>query len=148
VEIIKILQMILKQCHDVIRYLLNPGYAQFNFMLFFLSISIVSIASKWVGLHASFDRRVLGGPASWIGALLIALIIWKFFSQYIRQSARAKAMLRAKELPCLNCGYPLMTDEKLICSECGKHFERSKTIEIWRNRYLIDPFPFEVVDDQ
>ena len=82
------------------------------------------------------------------GGALIMLVVYKYFSRFARESAKAKRMLSAKELPCLKCGYPLMTAEYLICSECGEHCQRSKTIEIWRSRYLVDPFPFEEVSDK
>lgn len=141
-------KMCLKQCCILLRHLLKPGYAQFGVFPFTLSIIAVSFVSDWFSQYVSIGKQVLGGLASWVGGALIMLVVYKYFSRFARESAKAKRMLSAKELPCLKCGYPLMTAEYLVCSECGEHCQRSKTIEIWRSRYLVDPFPFEEVSDK
>ncbi len=126
----------------------TPKFAEYKFFTLLFYTLVIGFSTKFAGGMLGLDRGAFGGPSAWVGGILILYLLWSVSAKYVRETQSVIRMLENSELPCVSCGYPLMDDETLPCPECGRFFSRSEVIEYWKNRVMIEPFPFDEVSDQ
>jgi|GEM_PF-5642561 len=127
-----------------IAFALNPGFARMKILATLLYVELISLASKAMKYTTGIDGS-LGGPISWIAALLMLVVFANMLYQYVHQAKHATKLLSSGVLPCTKCGYPLQTDQTQPCSECGKVESRSNTINYWKKRNFVNPLPENIV---
>jgi len=123
-------------------YWWNPGFARMKFLAMLVYAESVSFAGYLFGRFAGFNEGILGGPVSWVASSLYLFIFIYSMVSFTREGLHATKLLKAKELPCTKCGYPLLEDESLPCPECGVFLERKKIVQYWKDRWLVESYYF------
>lgn len=113
-------------------------------MLFY---AVVISGLGWIAERVTQADGVLGGPVSWVVALLLTLNFAYMLVRYVREARAARVVLRRYQLPCMGCGHPLPSGAQVRCAECGREMERARVIRYWYDQGIEPHFPEDWLEE-